>query len=171
MNIPVSPSKFPAIDIDFGTTVAKALWVEAAQLLTYIEQSYPIGMLMFVEQTQPGMPAAPDPRYWKYADGTPVSNPNSIFNGVAFPDLRNLFIRHPVSGEVALSYGGNTSFDLTHNHTGNTDWANDSGAQNVDDDSSTGFQPGIHRHSIDASSLTYSTTPTSHEVQVYIRIA
>jgi hypothetical protein len=171
MNIPVKPIKFPSIDIDFGTTVAKALWLQAAQLVTYIEQSYPLGMLMFVELSQLGLPAGPDQRFWKYADGTPVNNANSIFNGMSFPDLRGKFIRHPVSGEIAFSTGGVSSFDLSHGHTGFTDYANDSGRQNNDDDSQQRAQPGIHRHFITTDTLTYNTIPTSHEVQVYIRIA
>ena len=170
MNIPVSPSKFPAIDIDFGTTIASGLWLEAAQLITYIEQSYPIGMLMLVELTQSPVINPPDPSIWKYMDGTPVSNPNSVFNGATFPDLRNLFIRHPVTGESALSYGGADLFTLNHNHTGYTDYANDSGRQNNDDDSNVREQPGIHRHSINPAVLTYQTVPLSHEVQVYMRI-
>lgn len=170
MLLPVKPVKFTDLDTNFGTTVAKALWYQAAQMLEYVNQSYPIGMLMFFEASQSNLPAQPDSRFWKFMDGTAVSNANSPLNGVTLPDLRGRFLRHPKTGEVALVNAGSDTRDLSHSHTGFTGYADNAGSQNTDDDSADQPAAGLHRHTIGTASLVVTIIPLSYELQVYMRV-
>lgn len=170
MSIPNKISKFRALEEDFGTTNAVALWQKAAQLAGYINECYPIGMLLFFHETQDNLPGTPDSKYWQAADGSVVSNANSPLNGVTLPDYRNKFFRHPKSGEVLLSTGGTDSVNLSHNHTGSTALTDPRGIFEADSGGDhVGGAP--HVHSISSDLGITSTLPLYRALKVYIRIA
>lgn len=171
MQLPVKPRKFITLNTDFGTSIAKALWFQAGQMIEYANQSYPLGMLMFFQADQPNMPAStPDPKYWKYMDGTVVVNTDSPFNGLAVPDLRNKFIRHPISGEVVLSSAGSDTLNLTHDHGGVTGITDDSFLPHADNDTRDRPSPFRHAHTISNPSTVVSIIPPTRTVQIYMRI-
>ena len=179
ISLPNKPKKFNTIDSDFGTAAAKGLWYKAAQMVEYVNRSYPLGMLMYFEADQTNMPAStPDPRFWKFMDGTAVTDPKSIFYGLTLPDLRGKFLRNPVTGEVTFSSGGVSSVGLGHQHTQITGYTFNGGSQDVEsEDNGDEDSPGYHAHAIGYSNgftpsdpLAYPTTPLSKEVQVYMRV-
>jgi hypothetical protein len=169
--IPNQVNKFTGLETDFGTTIASALWVKAAQIAQYINASYPIGMVLFFEGSQDNVPAQPDPRFWAFLDGHTVSNAASPLNGVTLPDFRNKFFRHVGSGEVALSVAGADTHDLNHNHGGQTGFGSDWDSIRLDDGEERGQAIGSHRHTIASAMSDVTTIPAYHEVQCYIRIA
>lgn len=161
--------KFKTLETDFGTTIAEALWKRAAQHINYFNKCYPIGMLMLFHETQPNLPATPDTRFWKLADGTAVVNANSVLNGVVLPDLRDQFLRHPATGEVVLSTGGVSTVNLAHNHGGLTGVTDNRGAFNMDGgDERSAAAP--HAHTIASDLGVVSTLPLFIALKVYVRI-
>lgn len=173
MTLPNKPKKFTSVETNFGTTIAKGLWIQAAQMLEYVNKSYPIGMLIYFYGSQAGLPEQPDPRFWKFMDGTAITNPDSPLYGISFPDLRNKFIRNPAPGESQGSTGGVSSIDLSHNHTGYTLYTDDTGpiltALDFGGDNLHAVGSN-HRHTIDTTTIIYNTIPVSTQVQVYMRI-
>jgi hypothetical protein len=174
-SIPAKIQKFTALEMDFGTSVAQALWTKAAQLTEYVNRSYPIGMLLFYNASQSALNTLPDPKYWKYLDGTPVTNPLSPVNGATLPDMRGLFIKHPATGAPALVVAGANSVSLDHSHTGNTDYGSDWDSLHLHQAviRTRGQAIGSHRHTMSGSigSLgSVSTVPAYIELQVYMRV-
>lgn len=173
MNLPNKPKNFSTVETNFGTTVAKGLWVQAAQMLEYVNASYPLGMLMYFYGSQASLPAQPDSRFWKFMDGTPVSNPDSPLYGLSFPDMRGIFVRHPTSTESVGNVNGLDQINLTHNHGGSTGTTDDRNEIKTNFDFGGDNLHAVsysHTHTLDTTSLTYNTKPISLEVQVYMRI-
>lgn len=168
------PKKFAANQYDLGTTVAKALWKEARDTMDYINGSFPIGMMMLFDASRPGLPATtPDSRFWKYMDGSVISNAASPLNGITFPDMRNRFFRMPYAGESVGNVNGSDTTDLTHAHGGNTQFADSTGGPDRHGDGGrSGEQPNpdFHQHGINTASLVVTTVPTAYELQMYVRI-
>jgi hypothetical protein len=170
--IPVKIEKFVPAEKDEFSSIAQANWQKMSQLMEYLNRSYPIGMLLFFMATQDELPELPDPKYWQLADGSVVANSNSPLNGQTLPDLRDRFIRHPTTGEPALTYGGNPTVNTPHDHGGQTGFTSDVGASNLDSSNAVTGPVGYHNHSIGGSSNTnHSTIPQFRYLQVYVRIA
>lgn len=170
--IPNKIEKFYEAEKDEFTSIAQANWQKAAALLEYLNRSYPIGMLMFMHNSQDALPSTPDPKYWKFCDGTAVVNTSSPLNGVVIPDLRDKFVRHPKTGQAVLSTGGADTVNLNHNHGGLTGYGFDAGGLTSKNGSDGWRQPvGYHRHTIGAAMGSVATTPPFRYLQVYIRIA
>lgn len=172
ISVPNQVNKFRSQETDFGTTICPALWGKAAQIAEYINASYPIGMVLFIEGSQENLPAQPDPKLWQFLDGSVVNNPASPLNGVTLPDFRGKFFRHPISGEIVHSTGGSNSINLTHNHGGQTGNGSDWDSLRMDNGGERGQALGTHSHTIDNGNLdSVATVPAYHEVQCYVRIA
>ncbi len=157
--------------MDFGTTICPALWLKAAQLAEYVEQSYPIGMLMLFEGDQSNLPAQPDSNYWQFLDGSVVTNVNSPLHGVTLPDFRGRFFRHPTGSESPGDIGGADSISLAHAHDGFVNYATDWDSLHLDRGIDRGQAHGNHTHIVSSDLGSVSTVPARHEVQCYIRIA
>lgn len=168
--IPNQIVKFSDLEKDIFTTIAQANWQKAAAILEYVNASYPVGMLLFFFGSQDNLPAQPDSNYWQFCDGSVVSNVNSPLNGVALPDLRNKFMKHPSTGQPVLVTDGADSVNLSHNHGGTTGGNSDYGEIALDIGVDSGIAAGNHSHSISSSMGSVSTVPAHLEVQVYMRI-
>jgi hypothetical protein len=168
--IPNKIEKFKALESDLSTSVSKALWKKAVDLSHYVNLSYPIGMLLFINNSQAGLPTIPDPNYWQFADGSVVSNSDSPLNGQTLPDLRGKFFKHPANGQAQMVVAGQNSVALPHNHGGVTGTANDIDSVRLDDGTERGQALGAHAHSISTSTPIFNCIPAYLEVQVYIRI-
>lgn len=168
--IPNKIEKFTDLQKDFGTSIAQSLWLKVGQLQNYINDSYPIGMLLFMVNSQDELPATPDLNYWKFCDGTVISNANSPMNGQAVPDFRNRFWRHQQTGEILLSVAGNDSLNFAHNHGGVS--SSDPWFGTIDMD--TGGERALpipHSHPIASALGVTSMVPPYFAVQVYVRVA
>lgn len=167
------PLKFTAIQEDIGTTIATSLWEQAKAHVNYINASRPLGVLMFFENTQSGLLASPDARFWQFCDGSPVSNPDSPLFGNNVPDCRGKFFRQAQSGEtVGTTHNSDTS-TWTHSHGGSTGSTDDASAINNGHSSTTGASnplPQAHAHTISSQSLSITNVPVCFELQVYMRI-
>lgn len=168
-NLPNTIQKFKDLEKDFGTSNAEALWKRAIQLMTYVEKSNPVGMLMFIHATQSNIPSLPDSQYWQLCDGSVVSNANSPMNGVTLPDLRDKFVRHPSSGEIQLSSGGQDIQSLQHNHGGFTGFTNPQEFLQMDNGGDR-VETSNHRHTIGNDLGNVTTVPTYLALKVYVRI-
>lgn len=170
----IKPLPFTTVDSELGTSIAKALWIQARDAMNYINASFPLGMVMMFDQSRHGIPSLPDSRFWKFLDGTPVVNTNSIFNGVTFPDMRGKFFRHLATGEIVGDLSGSDTANLVHDHTAVTAPAYSGGEDGVRRGSggSVGEEanPSYHAHSIPSSPLVSPTVPHSYELQFYVRI-
>lgn len=113
--IPSKIEKFSDVEKDQFSSIAEATWKKAAYLLEYLNKSYPIGMLMFFDKFI-APTTTPDPNYWKFCDGSVISNVNSPMNGETTPDLRNKFIKHPNGNITPMTSGGADSINLNHTH-------------------------------------------------------
>lgn len=170
--IPNKIEKLSDVEKDAFTTMAKANWGKLAGLLEYVNRSQPIGMLMFFHGSQSNLPAQPDSNYWKFMNGTAISNVNSPFNGVTAPDLRGKFFKHPGTGQSFPSQAGADTITITHSHGGLTRFASDYRELQMDNGSPGGIAAGNHQHSISAAlPSAISIIPAYREVQVYMRIA
>lgn len=165
----VYATKFRDLEKDFSTSIAQALWIKAAQNINSLNKSYPVGMLMFMVNSQSALPATPDLNFWQLLDGSTVSNVNSPLNGVTLPDLRNKFIRHPQAGDSLFSIGGQDSINLGHNHGGQTGTTDDRNDFQLDNGGEQ-YEAGPHSHSIGGALGVVSIIPSYFEVQCYIRI-
>lgn len=168
----INAVKFLDMQTDFGTTVAQALWTNASKNINSLNKAYPIGMLNYFYATQPNMPALPDSRFWHLADGSTVSDTASPLFGQALPDLRQKFVRHPLSGDTPLSTGGGDFVGgLFHDHGGLTGVTNDRNDFQMDGGDEL-FEADAHQHTISADLHdSYATTPPYVELQIYVRIA
>ena len=168
-SIPQKIEKFSDLQKDFGTSISESLWIKMAQLQNYVNLSFPVGMLMFFEQTQSNLPSPPDSNYWKYCDGTAVTNINSPLLGVVVPDLRGKFWRAAGSTDILLSTGGANTGNFAHNHGGFSGFTYPFGTINLDNGGER-VSPDNHRHTIGTSLGISSIVPPYHEVQVYVRV-
>lgn len=169
--IPNKIDKFADLEKDAFSTIAQASWSKVAQLLEYANKSYPIGMLMFFYGGQELIPTQPDPTYWKFLDGTPVTNPNSPVFGETLPDLRGRFFKHPGTGQPVLVEAGANTIDLTHNHGGVTGYGSDYDSLRLNDGFDVAEARGNHTHLVGpGSSGVVDIIPAYREVQVYMRI-
>ncbi len=162
------PQRFTALEMDAYTSIAEALWKRAAQTQKYIEQSYPVGMLLMFHETQSNLPHAPDAKYWQLLDGSAVSNANSPLNGVTLPDLRDMFFRHPGTGEVVMAVAGSDSVNLAHTHGGVTG-STDDGAFGQNDGGDH-QDARAHTHSLSSALTTTSKLPKYIALKLYVRI-
>lgn len=169
MGLPTKVEKLKALENDFSTTVAVALWKKAAQLVNYLEQSYPIGYVLFVHGTQSNLPHLPNSKYWQEIDGTTISDINSPMNGVALADWRGKFFRHAKTGETIFSTGGANTLNLQHSHGGVTGVTNPRYA-NLMNDGSTNGDLAEHNHSISPDlSNPVTTVPLYIMLRTYVR--
>lgn len=160
---------FKDMEIDFGTTVAQALWQKASRGINQLDKCYPVGMVLFFYATQDLLPSLPDPQYWQLLNGSTVNNVNSPLDGQVLPDVTGRFIRHPLPLETELSLGGSNTEDLSHNHGGSTGVADDRNDFELDNGQERS-QAGSHSHSISTDLGITSTVPLYVELQCYIRI-
>ena len=61
-------------------------------------------------------PAIPVPEGFAIMDGSPISDPQSPFAGLATLDLRDRFVRGAASTAQIGTSGGSATVDLTHAH-------------------------------------------------------
>ena len=106
----VNATRFADLEKDFNTTISQALWLKAAQNINSLDKAYPIGMMLFMINSQSNLPSTPDASRWQLCDGSVVSNANSPLNGETLPDLSNKFLRHPTALETPLTDGGPVSY-------------------------------------------------------------
>ena len=59
VTIPNSIKRFNDLDKDLSTTIASGLWKKAARTMEYINQSCPVGMVIWVRATQDLLPELP----------------------------------------------------------------------------------------------------------------
>jgi hypothetical protein len=170
--LPNKIEKFSDLEKDAFTSIAQANWTKAAQLLEYVNKSFPIGMLMFFHASQDGLPSQPDPQYWKFLDGTPVTNPLSPLFGVDLSalDFRGKFFKNPGTGQIELIEAGSNSVNLSHSHGGQTGHGSDWDSLRLDNGGERGQALGNHSHPIGGALGSTSTIPAHRELQVYMRI-
>lgn len=166
---PDSVQKFISLDEDLSTTIATALWKQAAQLVAYMNQSVPVGTIIWFRDTQTGS-TTPDPKYWQEMNNSPVTNTLSPFYNIVLPDLRNAYIKHPGPGQGQNEYDGTDALNLSHNHGGWTGYGTDVGAFNADNnDDEDG--PTYHRHPIpNALTTPIDIKPLFFGYRLYLRI-
>lgn len=169
-DLPNKIQKFKALESDLSTSIAQALWQKAAQICEYVNLSFPVGMLMYVNANQSALPSLPDPKYWQFCDGSTVVNALSPLNGQVLPDLRGKFFKHPATGQTTAVIAGNNSVALPHDHGGVTGVGTDWDSVRLDNGDERGQAIGGHTHTISAVTPTFITIPAYLEVQVYIRI-
>lgn len=169
MSTPNRIEKFRALEQDFGTTNAEALWKKVVRLMNYAEKSYPVGYVLFVHETQSLLPHVPDSKYWKAMDGTAVSNANSPINGVTLPDWRDKFFRCIKSGEVIFSESGANTVNLSHDHGGQTG-VTDARTTFDADDGSDRTAMAAHQHAIASDIGSVATVPLYIALKAYLRV-
>lgn len=165
----VNASKFRDLEKDFSTSIAQALWLKASQNINSLNKAYPVGMLLFMVNSQSNLPATPNLGFWQLCDGSVVSNANSPLNGQTLPDLRNKFIRHPQAGDILFSTAGQDTVNLSHSHGGSTGSASDRNDFQLDNGGEV-MEAGDHSHSIGSAIGVVSTVPSYLELQCYVRI-
>lgn len=167
--IPNKIEKFRTVEIDPFSTISQATWQKAAGLMSYINAALPIGIIVYVRTTQDNLPELPEPKYWQYCDGSPVTNTLSPMFGQNVPDHRERFIKHPSDTETDLSTGGVDSKTFPHDHGGVTGSGNPRGPFNADNnDNFSG--PFIHTHPIASASPSSDIKPSYRDLKAYIRI-
>ncbi len=169
VTIPNTIEGFNNLDSDLSTTVASGLWKKAAELAEYINQSCPVGMVIWIRQTQDLLPEAPDPKYWQEMDGTTISNALSPLDGVTLPDLTGHFLKHASALETNQTAGGTDTKGLTHNHGGVTGATNPRDTFNGDNNTE---RPGPynHTHTIANALGVLDIKPLYRDLRFYIRI-
>lgn len=167
--VPGTIVKHRALDEDLSTTIANALFKKAASLIEYLNQSQPIGKVIWFHATQDLLPEMPDPKYWKELDGTAVVNANSPLNGWVTPNLSEVFLKHPNGLETLQVLTGSNSRALSHNHGGATGFTFDAGEFAVD----TGplLSPFYHNHSIANAGASGDIQPPYRDLRFFMRIA
>lgn len=156
---------------DEFSSIAQANWQKLAALIEYLNKSYPVGMLLFMDLSQDQLPNPPNPKYWKFCDGSMIVNPDSPFNGQMSPDLRGRFIRNPDAIEAPLTLAGSNSIQLSHNHSGVTGFGFDANGLSAKNGSDPQWQPsGYHQHGVASSMGFVSTVAKYRHFEVYMRI-
>lgn len=168
--VPNQIVKFTELEIDAFSTIAQATWQKAAGIIEYANKSFPMGMLLFFYASQENLPEQPDPKYWKYCDGSTIVNANSIYNGVASPDLRGRFFKHPGTGDTFPILDGSDTINIAHDHGGFTGPGADFGETQLDNGEERAGAFGTHIHSIASSSGVITIIPAYREAQVFMRI-
>lgn len=161
--------KYSVLEKDFSTSIAQALSIKDAHNINSLDKAYPVGMLLFMVNSQSNLPSTPDLSFWQLCDGSTVTNTLSLLNGQTLPDLRNRFIRHPQASDSPISMGGQDSVNLLHDHGGNTGSTSDRNDFQLDGGGEM-FEASEHSHTISSSLGTTSTVPEYLELQLYVRI-
>jgi len=114
----VRPDNIKAIEKDFGTTIAAAIWQKTINNHAWVERNIPIGFILnFHRDLQPvtGPPLPPpDPDIWRFCNGSLISDSDSPLNGQNVPDFTTLFLKG-ASGAEFLT-GGQSNVSLQHTH-------------------------------------------------------
>ena len=173
----LKPSLFRSIETDFGTTIASSLWRRISSHLNWFNKNVPVGIVMMFHGSQrlaDGSPGTlidqPMAGEWDFIDGSTISNSESPMDGVALPDITDLFLKY---SSTIGSTGGSDTIDLAHRHniwTGITNDHTDSSALRSDDDDSEVRHGGMHRHGIfESFSTPLAKIPKYQGVQAFIR--
>jgi hypothetical protein len=162
-------SRYSDLEKDFGTSIAQALGNKDKDNINALNKSYPVGVLLYMINSQDNLPTTPDLNFWQLCDGSVVSNPNSPLDGQTLPDFRNKFIRHTRASETDLTQGGQDTVNLAHNHGGQTGITNDRNDFQLDNGGEM-MEGEDHSHSISTSLGVTSTVPAHLEMQIYVRI-
>lgn len=162
-------TKFKDLEKDFSTSIAQALWIKQSNDINALDLCYPIGMLLFMVNSQSNLPSTPDLNFWQLCDGSTVSNVLSPVNGQVLPDLRNKFIRHPQSGDPIFDINGQATINLAHSHGGGVGFTSDRNDFQLDNGDER-YGAENHNHTLGSGLGVIDTTPYYLELQIYTRI-
>jgi hypothetical protein len=168
----LKPPLLKDLEVNFGTSVANAIWKKMVAHQNYINANVPIGLIIhfFGSGVYPlaGTFITEPDSNWQYCDGSVVTNTASPLFGENVPDLRGRFLK---GAALAGVLGGASIFSLAHNHGGATGTV-------VDIDTSTvhtqrGSDVNMyswHNHPIANDLGVFSKLPFYMELQPYMRI-
>lgn len=165
------PTTLRTFEVDFGTTIASAIWSRIIQGLNWYNDALPIGMLLNFYQSQTfanGNPI-PDPiGLWQFCDGSTVIEANSPLLGQTLPDLREKFLK---GGSTIGTLGGQLSINLTHSHGGATGFTDDGDFSSPRlDDGDENQEHHNHAHAIGADLGSQPTVPPYVDLQYFMKI-
>ena len=169
----LKPQLLMDLEVDFGTTIANAIWQKIADHQNFVNQYVPIGMIMWfygsIDYGSGPTPInLPNSTNWQFCDGTTITNANSPLVGYAMPDMRTLFLKH---GTSVGSAGGSDSFTLYHDHGGVTGAASDAGGDVHTEGGTDGSHFNVHQHNIAADlAAAFSNLPPYIQLAPYMRI-
>lgn len=169
----IQPELLKDMEVNFGSTVAKAIWTRMIDHINWVNAHFPLGMIVFVHKNitpnSISWPTLEIKSNWQFCDGSIITHPDSPMLGQSVPDLRNKFIKH--SATIGQT-GGTETFNLSHNHTGWTGFTLDADYSALRTDS--GDQEHTfsnHHHPISSDLGTFTKLPPYHELQPYMRVA
>lgn len=171
-NVQLKPQKMFTHETDFGTSAARYLWQKMINNQNFVEKCFPIGYVLYFYASQTyanGSPIeTPNPEIWALLDGHTIVDSDSPLNGVALPDLRNLFLKGATTQGLT---GGQSTININHSHGGITGTTDDR-QPDVQARSSGGYQTGApHYHSMSSAWPTNENViPPYVELQLYVRI-
>lgn len=166
----LKPERLQSHEVDFGTSIAQSIWNKVADYQNWTNSNIPIGYLLFFHgsQTYPNgtLIPKPNPNLWHLCNGSIINDPDSPLNGVTPPDLRKVYLK---GGSVIGNTGGQTTINLSHNHSTTLVSTNDKG--NINGSSGGDYKGGTaHTHTINTQwSPTENIIPPTREIQIYLR--
>ncbi len=155
---------------DPGDLVSFEAFNALAENVNYLMDSMPVGRIIAIMTGFPGVPA-PDPTIWAELDGATITEENSPVRDQPAPDWADEG-RYARSADVVGTignFGGGNEKDLTHNHSGLTDYNFLAGTLNAEDDSDANIVVP-HRHAIGTDLTVVNFEPEHFVVKHYIKI-
>lgn len=165
------PTPLKTYEVDFGSTIAEAIWRRIVQSINWYNAAFPVGSIMSFYQSQTFANGNPIPNpmgLMQFCNGAPVANSNSPLFGQNTPDFRELFLK---GGASIGTLGGNLTINLSHNHggkTGNTDDVDPSAARI--DDGGEKEEHHSHAHFISSDLGIQSLVPPYIDLQHYMKV-
>lgn len=165
------PTTLRSFEVDFGTTVAEAIWRRVVQSINWYNDAMPVGIILPFYQSKTYANGDPIPNpigLFQFCDGAPVTPTDSPLFGQSVPDLRDFFLKgFPTIGTI----GGQSSIDLTHNHGGLTGTMDDGdfSALRISDGGDQ-QEHHAHRHFIANDLTVQSTLPPYIALQYYMKV-
>lgn len=165
------PTPLKSFEVDFGSTIAEAVWRRIVQSINWYNDAFPVGSIMsfYKSQTFASGGAIPLPiGLMQFCDGAAIANANSPLFGQSTPDFREKFLK----GATSIgTLGGNLTLNLAHSHGGitNTENDTDSSAPRVDSGAEK-EEPHNHAHFISGDLGAQSLVPPYVDLQNYMKV-
>jgi hypothetical protein len=167
----IKPQVLAVHEVDFGTSIARAIFAKIADFHNWTESSIPIGYLLYFYASQintdGSMIEKPNENLWVLCDGRLIEDPESPLDGTHSPDLRKLYLKG--GDEIGLT-GGQTTINLSHNHTSRLAFENDESSGRGATGGSDHRAGSNHTHTVASRWPTAEPIiPPTIEIQIYMR--
>jgi len=169
------PNKMPVIrddEIQLGQPTSEETFRKAIQITNFLSRLFPIGSIIAVDRSIPGLPAI-DLSTYRLCDGAeiPLSTGSPLASTITetrnTPNLDGKHIRGALTTSANNTLG-NSSQALEHGHSLDTGPFAGNPLTNVA--SSANARDNNHRHSIDPATPVATLDPFHKKTQFYIKI-